>query len=89
MLSDSNRFNFSLIPSSRGSIYDREGRILATNTGVFDVEVIPERLKDIQKTLYDLSNLIPLNENEIKSVLNQSKKQKMPEKRHVKNDAKI
>lgn len=76
LLSDSNRFNFSLIPSSRGSIYDREGRILATNTGTFDVEVIPERLKDIQKTLYDLSNLIPLNENEIKSVLNESKKQK-------------
>ena len=49
LLSDSNRFNFSLIPSSRGSIYDREGRILATNTGTFDVEVIPERLKDIQK----------------------------------------
>ena len=76
LLSDSNRFNFSLIPSSRGSIYDREGRILATNTGTFDVEVIPERLKDIQKTLYDLSNLIHLNENEIKSVLNKSKKQK-------------
>ena len=76
LLSDSNRFNFSLIPSSRGSIYDREGRILATNTGTFDVELIPERLKDIQKTLYDLSKLIPLNENEIKSVLNISKKQK-------------
>ena len=76
LLSDSNRFNFSLIPSSRGSIYDREGRILATNTGTFDVEIIPERLKDIQKTLYDLSKLIPLNENEIKSVLNISKKQK-------------
>ena len=76
LLSDSNRFNFSLIPSSRGSIYDREGRILATNTGTFDVEIIPERLKDIQKTLYDLSNLIHLNENEIKTVLNKSKKQK-------------
>ena len=76
LLSDSNRFNFSLIPSSRGSIYDREGRILATNTGTFDVEVIPERLNDLQKTLYDLSKLIPLNENEIKSVLNISKKQK-------------
>ena len=76
LLSDSNRFNFSLIPSSRGSIYDREGRILATNTGTFDVEVIPERLKDIQKTLYDLSNFIHLNENEIKTVLNKSKRQK-------------
>ncbi len=29
-LSDNNRFNYSLIPSSRGSVFDRKGRILAT-----------------------------------------------------------
>ena len=48
-LSDSNRFNFSLIPSSRGSIFDRKGRILATNTGSFDIEIVPEWSRDIQK----------------------------------------
>ena len=76
LLSDKNRFNFSLIPSSRGSIFDRQGRILATNTGTFDIEIVPEWSKDIQKTLYDLSNLISLSENDIKYILNLSKKQK-------------
>ena len=66
-LSDSNRFNFSLIPSSRGSIFDRKGRILATNTGSFDIEIVPEWSKDIHETLYNLTKYISIDEDEIKS----------------------
>ena len=55
-LSDSNRFNYSLIPSSRGSVFDRKGRILATNTGSFDIQIVPEWSRDIRKLL-NLSNL--------------------------------
>ena len=75
-LSDSNRFNFSLIPSSRGSIFDRKGRILATNTGSFDIEIVPEWSRDIHETLYNLTKYISLDEDEIKTILNLAKKQK-------------
>ena len=67
LLSDNNRFNFSLLPPSRGSIFDRKGRILSTNTGSFDIEIVPEWSINIQKTLYDLSNYISITDNEIKS----------------------
>ena len=75
-LSDSNRFNFSLIPSSRGSIFDRKGRILATNTGSFDIEIVPEWSQDIHETLYNLTKYISIDEDEIKTILNLAKKQK-------------
>ena len=76
LLSDNNRFNFLLIPPSRGSIFDRKGRILSTNTGSFDVEIVPEWSKNIQKTLYELSKYISITDKEIKSVINLSRKQK-------------
>ncbi len=75
-LSDSNRFNYSLIPSSRGSVFDRKGRILATNTGSFDIQIVPEWSRDIQETLYNLSKFISIDENEIKTILNIAQKQK-------------
>ena len=62
LLSDNNRFNFLLIPPSRGNVFDRKGRILSTNTGSFDVEIVPEWSKNIQKTLYELSKYISITD---------------------------
>ena len=78
-LSDSNRFNYSLIPSSRGAVFDRKCRILATNTGSFDIQIVPEWSRDIQETLYNLSKFISIDENEIKTILNIAQKQKSKE----------
>ena len=45
------------VPASRGLIFDRNGDILASNEPVFQLEMIPEQVKDINKTLENLAEL--------------------------------
>ena len=39
------------LPATRGLIYDRNNQILAENPPVFQLEMIPEQIKDIELTL--------------------------------------
>ena len=56
----------SIIPTapSRGLILDRNGVILADNLPIYVLEIIPERVKDMQQTVNELQELLPSITNE-------------------------
>ena len=64
MEAESNRVNLSLIPPRRGWILDRNGSPLASNRADFRVDIIPERLKDPDKTVEVVSELLEFTEAE-------------------------
>jgi len=59
-LSEDNRFNFNITMPVRGRILDRYGESLAVNRPDFRVVLIPERIRDLEKTLDLVSEVLPL-----------------------------
>lgn len=57
---ESNRVNLSLTPPRRGWILDRNGQPLASNRADFRVDVIPERMSDVPRTMAELGRLLSL-----------------------------
>ena len=55
--SANNTIRTQSLPASRGLIFDRNGDILASNQPVFQLEMIPEQVIDINKTLQNLAEL--------------------------------
>ena len=55
--SANNTIRTQSLPASRGLIFDRNGGILASNQPVFQLEMIPEQVIDINKTLENLAEL--------------------------------
>ena len=51
MEAESNRVNLTLIPPRRGWILDRNGSPLASNRADFRVDIIPERMEDVEGTV--------------------------------------
>ncbi len=64
-LSENNRVNIMPMPPTRGLIYDRNGVLLAQNLPAFSLEVIPEQVKDMDRTLAALAQLITIGEDDI------------------------
>ena len=60
-LADSNQFNYRLQPPPRGLIVDRNGVILASNRPNFRLLVARDEHLDVNKTLDDLYELVPLD----------------------------
>ncbi|MGE5564625.1 MAG: penicillin-binding protein 2 [Parcubacteria group bacterium] len=60
-LADSNQFNYRLQPPPRGLIVDRNGVILASNRPNFRLLVAPDEHIDVNKTLDNLYELVPLD----------------------------
>ena len=58
-LSNQNRIKVTPIAPNRGLIFDRKGVILAENRSVFSLELIPEKIKDIDVTLKELQAILP------------------------------
>ncbi len=69
VLADENRISLRLLPPLRGRILDRFGEELATLRQNYGVVLIPERTKDINRSLQVLSELIPVTEETRKRVL--------------------
>lgn len=65
-LSDNNRVSIRPIPPTRGLIFDRNGVLLAQNLPSFTLEIIPEHVEDLNKTLDDLSQLISISKEDLK-----------------------
>ncbi|UVO49467.1 penicillin-binding protein 2 [Sphingomonas sp. SUN019] len=65
LLSESNRVNLTLIPPRRGWIVDRHGRPIADNRTDFRVDIIPDRLRDEDKTLALLQQLLALTPEDL------------------------
>jgi len=60
-LSRDNRVKVIPLPPTRGLIYDRKGRILAQNLPTHSLEITPERVPDLEKTLEELGRLLPIS----------------------------
>ena len=58
-LSQKNQMNVIGIPPTRGVIYDRKGVLLAENIPAYSLELSPDRIPDLTKTLSALQKIIP------------------------------
>jgi len=62
--SNDNRIKVIPIAPNRGLIYDRNGVLLAENKPVYNLEVIPEEVDNLEKSLEQVSQLIAITEQE-------------------------
>ncbi|NQY37742.1 MAG: penicillin-binding protein 2 [Alteromonadaceae bacterium] len=62
--SNSNRIKLLPVEPNRGLIYDRNGVLLAQNKPVYSIEVIPEQVDDIKKTIVNVSTLLGISEEQ-------------------------
>ena len=58
------------LPATRGLIYDRNNQILAENQPVFQLEMIPEQIKDIELTLNGLIQLGIIDGKNLEAIKN-------------------
>lgn len=63
--SNGNRIKVVPIAPNRGLIYDRNGVLLAENRPVYNLEVIPEQVKNLDETLSGLQVLMGITDEEI------------------------
>ncbi|HKK13241.1 MAG TPA: penicillin-binding protein 2 [Gammaproteobacteria bacterium] len=61
-LSRENRVKILPVPPTRGLIYDRNGTLLAENLPSFRLEIIPEQVPDLKKTLKALSKIVNIRD---------------------------
>ena len=68
LLSESNRVNLTLVPPRRGWLIDRNGKPIANNKTDFRIDIIPDRLRDKEKTVATLANLLALDPEELERI---------------------
>jgi penicillin-binding protein 2 len=71
--SDRNRITLVAEAPVRGIIYDRNGVILADNRSVFSLELIPEKVKNMDATLESLQKLFSISTDTINDFKSQLK----------------
>ncbi|MFY0676590.1 MAG: penicillin-binding protein 2 [Neptuniibacter sp.] len=64
-ISEDNRVQLQPVPPNRGLIYDRNGVLLADNRPSYSVTILKEEVEDLEQTLADLQDLIPITDREI------------------------
>lgn len=65
--SDANRIKPRPIVPARGLIYDRNGKLLADNIPAYRLELVPDQIEDIDKTVQDLKKIVLLDEEDIEA----------------------
>lgn len=63
--SNENRIKLVPIPPSRGIIFDRNGIALAVNRTVYQLEMVPGKVSDVQQTLEALRPIVNLTDDDI------------------------
>ncbi|WP_031381488.1 penicillin-binding protein 2 [Vibrio parahaemolyticus] len=63
--SNDNRIKVVPIAPNRGLIYDRNGVLLAENRPVFNLELTPEKIKDIDATIKELQTILEITPEQI------------------------
>ncbi|MEW6989499.1 penicillin-binding protein 2 [Colwelliaceae bacterium 6441] len=58
--SNSNRIKLLPVAPNRGLIYDRNGVLLAENKPIYSLEIIPEQVDDLEKSVTELSELLDI-----------------------------
>ena len=71
--SNDNRIKVIPIAPNRGLIYDRNGVLLAENKPVYNLEVIPEEVDDLAKSLEQVSKIITITEQQKKDFIDDIK----------------
>jgi len=64
-LSKHNRVKILPIPPIRGLIYSEDGVLLAENRPSFSLEIVPENIDDIDKTIANLRNIISITDFDV------------------------
>ena len=75
-LSDKNRLREWRLPPIRGEFIDYFDNIIANNSEVYQLHVVPEEVEDFRYLMLRLKNILALNNREFKKILLQKKKQK-------------
>ena len=65
LLSEDNRVQLIIVPPRRGWIVDRAGKPIAINRSDFRVDIIPEQIKDKDRTVALLTQLLALQPDEV------------------------
>lgn len=68
---DENRVTVVPIAPTRGLIFDRKGRVLAENLPSFSLELIPERIIDLDATINELGRYIDISPRDIQRFYDQ------------------
>ncbi len=68
-LSDKNQFDHRLVIAPRGRLLDSKNRLLAGNSEVFELVVIPARTRNLELLLIEIDNIVGLSKEEIKDIL--------------------
>ncbi|MFN3819865.1 penicillin-binding protein 2 [Blastomonas sp.] len=68
MLSESNRVNLTLIPPRRGWVIDRHGKPLANNKADFRVDLIPQRVRDVDATIGQLRDILDMSPDQVEDL---------------------
>jgi penicillin-binding protein 2 len=71
--SDANRIKPRPIVPARGLIYDRNGKLLADNVPAYRIELVPDQIKDLDKTVADIGKIISLSAEDLE-VFQQARK---------------
>ncbi|KZN50706.1 penicillin-binding protein 2 [Pseudoalteromonas luteoviolacea] len=72
--SNDNRIKVIPIAPNRGLIYDRNGVLLAENRPVYNLEVIPEQVTDLEQSLEQLGAIISITETQKNAVLKSNRR---------------
>jgi penicillin-binding protein 2 len=64
-LSDNNRVRIKALPPTRGLIFDRNGIVMANNLPAYRLEIIKERVEDLDQTLADLKQYVDYSDLEL------------------------
>ena len=64
-LSQNNRVSIQPLAPTRGLIFDRNGVILAQNLPTYALEIVPERVEDLDQTIDALANIIDISDSDI------------------------
>ncbi len=75
-LSKKNRVDILPLPPQRGLIYDRNGILLAENIPTFSLEMVPEKVDDIEATLQRLTSLFNISNEKIEEIKQKIKNQR-------------
>ena len=64
-LSRENRVKVLPLPPTRGLIYDRKGVLLAQNRPAYSLEITPEQVDDLERTLDELAQIIEIDADDL------------------------
>jgi len=64
-MSKKNRLEFLPIEPNRGLIYDRNGILLAEDQPVFSLDIIPDKVQNLKKTIADLQKIVNISQNNL------------------------